>query len=291
MKFGMNTGCLHNLSLEQLATWAASIGMETFEIPAGPGDKLCDVDKILHGGAPALKKPIEAKGITISSLIYATNHLDPNAAQRKKGNTNMLKVIEAAEQLEVQFVGCFVGGDLTQNFFGNMGLVEEHFLPLVAHAKDHGVKLCIENCPAGGWNIGNNPAVWRELFEATAGEGLDGYLLLEYDPSHLIWLQVDYLKAAAEFAPKIGIMHAKDTVINKIALSDNGILGLKDSWWKYKIPGLGNVDWKALLGSLKQNGFDGAVNIEHEDPEYSGTDEKCKDGLIKGLRTLREAAP
>ncbi len=291
MKFGMNTGCLHNLTLDQMSTWAASVGMETFEIPAGPGDRVCDVDKVLHGGASALRKAVEAKKISFSSLIYATNHLDPNAAQRKKGNAHMRKVIEAAEQLGVQFVGCFVGGDLSKNFFENMGMVEENFLPLVAHAKDHGVKLCIENCPAGGWNIGNNPAVWRELFEATAGEGLDGYLLLEYDPSHLVWLQVDYLKAAAEFAPKIGIMHAKDTIINKQVLSDNGILGLKDPWWKYKIPGQGNIDWKSLLKTLKQHGFDGAVNIEHEDSEFSGTDEKCKAGLVKGLKTLREAAP
>ncbi len=291
MKFGMNVGCFHNLSLEQMAAWAASVGMETFEIPAGSGDRLCNVDKILHGGAPALKKAVEAKGITISSLIYATNHLDPNAAQRKTGNATLRKVIEAAEQLGVQFVGCFVGGDQSRNFFENMGLVEEHFLPLVAHAKDHGVKLCIENCPAGGSNIGNNPAIWRELFEAAAGEGLDGYLLLEYDPSHLVWLQVDYLKAAAEFGTKIGIMHAKDTTVNKTALTDNGILGIKDSWWKYKIPGRGEIDWKALLGTLKKNGFDGAVNIEHEDSEFSGTDEKCKEGLIKGLQTLHQAAP
>lgn len=291
MKFGMNIGCLRNMSLEMMATWAASVGMETFEIPAGPGDRLCDVDKVLRGDAPTLKKAIEAKGITISSLIYATNHLDPNTVQRKKGNAHMRKVIEAAEQLQVKFVGCFVGGDLSKNFFENMGLVEENFLPLVAHAKDHGVKLCIENCPAGGWNIGNNPAIWRELFQATEGEGLDGFLLLEYDPSHLVWLQVDYLKAAAEFAPKIGIMHAKDTIIDKNTLSDNGILGVKDPWWKYKIPGNGNVNWKALLGTLKKNGFDGVVNIEHEDPEYSGTDEKCKEGLIKGLQVLHQAAP
>ncbi len=290
MKLGMNVGCIRSLSLEQITTWAASVGIETVEITAGPGNRFCDVDKVLQGGAASLKKVVETKGITISSLIYTTNHVDPNTAQRTKGNAHMRKVIEAAEQLGVQFVGCFVGGDMSKNFFENMGLVEEHFLPLVAHAKDHGVKLCIENCPSGGWNIGNNPAVWRDLFEAAAGEGLDGYLALEYDPSHLVWLQIDYLKAAAEFAPKIGVMHAKDTIVNKNALAGNGILGIKDKWWEYKIPGRGSIDWKTLLGTLKQNGFDGDVNIEHEDAEFSGTDEKCKEGLIKGLHTLREAA-
>ena len=60
--------------------------------------------------------------------------------------------------------------------------------------------------------------------------------------------------------------------------------------WGYKaakMPGLGDVDWKAFIGELKKNGYDGVVSIEHEDNDYEGSLEKVKEGLLIAGRHLR----
>lgn len=56
----------------------------------------------------------------------------------------------------------------------------------------------------------------------------------------------------------------------------------------YRMPGRGEIDWKAFLKELKQNGYNFVVSIEHEDPEYEGTEEKVKEGLKLGFEYLKD---
>ncbi|NMC08390.1 MAG: sugar phosphate isomerase/epimerase [Candidatus Lokiarchaeota archaeon] len=276
----------HNLfrskSLDEVAAWAHKVGFETFELAAGPG-ALVDVEKVLSGNAGAIRDPCKNNSIAITSISYCVNHLDPNG--RDKHNAHLKKVIDAARQLGVGIVACFVGGTGAA-FYQEMGLFEEHFMPLVEHAKDNDVKLAIENCPAGGFNIGRSPYFWREIFAASEDSP---HLGLEFDPSHLVWLQVDWNKALDEFAgkKKVFTLHAKDTIINKEVLADRGFY--EPGWWEYKIPGLGVVDWKALFTTLKKHAFSGAINIEHEDGAYLANDDKIKEGLLIGLKTLQNS--
>ena len=37
-------------------------------------------------------------------------------------------------------------------------------------------------------------------------------------------------------------------------------------WWRYRVPGLGQVDWVRLVDTLYEGGFDGVLSVEHEDP-------------------------
>nr|MDO8109269.1 sugar phosphate isomerase/epimerase family protein [Candidatus Sigynarchaeota archaeon] len=270
-----------NKGLDESAAWAHQVGFETFELAAGPG-AIVDVSKVLSGKAGDVRTPCKKNSIEITSLAYCTNHLDPGS--RDKNNAHMKKVIEAASQLEVSLVACFVGG-AGGTMYQEMGLFEEHFMPLVDHAKSHGVKMAIENCPAGGSNIGRSPYFWREIFTASEDSPNLG---LEFDPSHLVWLQIDWKKALDEFTAKkkVFTLHAKDTVINKDVLADRGLY--EPGWWEYKIPGLGVIDWKALFKILKKQGFSGAINIEHEDNAFISGDEKIKEGLLLGLKTLKD---
>ncbi|HME53379.1 MAG TPA: sugar phosphate isomerase/epimerase family protein [Candidatus Lokiarchaeia archaeon] len=273
----------HNLlrkDLGETAAWANQVGFQTFELAAGPG-AIVNVDKVLSGGAGDVKTPCTDNSIEITSLAYCTNHLAPEG--RDKNNDHMRKVIEAASQLEVGLVACFVGGAGGQ-LFNEMGLFEEFFVPLLDHAKDNGVKLAIENCPAGGFNIGRSPYFWREIFSAVDDSPNLG---LEFDPSHLVWLQIDWKKALDEFTGKVLTLHAKDTIINADVLADRGLY--EPGWWQYKLPGLGLIDWAALFAILKEHDFTGAINIEHEDSAYMAGEEKIKEGLLLGLKTLQDA--
>jgi sugar phosphate isomerase/epimerase len=58
-------------------------------------------------------------------------------------------------------------------------------------------------------------------------------------------------------------------------------------WWRYRVPGLGQVDWRRLVDRLYEHGYDGVVSVEHEDPVWGGTEEKVEIGLEIAHRTLR----
>jgi len=58
-------------------------------------------------------------------------------------------------------------------------------------------------------------------------------------------------------------------------------------WWRYRVPGRGQVDWNAVVDALYAHGFTGTLSVEHEDPVWSGTEAKIKTGLEIAHHTLR----
>jgi sugar phosphate isomerase/epimerase len=56
----------------------------------------------------------------------------------------------------------------------------------------------------------------------------------------------------------------------------------------YSIPGEGVVDWTAFFGELKNIGYNGDVDIEHEDPNYMN--DKFDEGLHLGYKFLSQFA-
>ena len=114
------------------------------------------------------------------------------------------------------------------------------------------MQIGIENCPMlfskdewpGGKNLATSPEVWRALFEALPSANLG----LNFDPSHLVWQHIDYVRCVREFGRRIVHVHAKDTRIDPDKLYEVGILGL--GWHTPKLPGLGDVQLgTALLGA------------------------------------------
>ena len=58
-------------------------------------------------------------------------------------------------------------------------------------------------------------------------------------------------------------------------------------WWRYRVPGLGQVDWNRVVDTLYEGGFDVVLSVEHEDPVWGGTEERIETGLRVAHRTLR----
>ena len=105
---------------------------------------------------------------------------------------------------------------------------------------------------------------------------------MEMDPSHLAWLGIDYVKAVRDFGTRIFHVHAKDTEVDHDKLHTNGIY--TPGWWRYRIPGMGDIDWDKFFTALLETGFDGGVAIEHEDPVFEG--ERGEEGLHRGYLYL-----
>jgi sugar phosphate isomerase/epimerase len=114
---------------------------------------------------------------------------------------------------------------------------------------------------------------------------------LNFDPSHLVWQQMDYVKPLREFASRLFHVHAKDVRIDKDRLDEVGILATPLQYHCPKLPGLGEVDWGRLLSVLGDVGYRGPVCIEVEDRAYEATLETRKAALRQSATFLRQFMP
>ena len=238
--------------------------------------------------AAAINADLTARGLTISALGYYPNPLHPDAAHRDQVATHLRHVITAAALLNVPLVNTFVGGDRTLTLDQNWTRATEILPPILAHARAHGVTVAFENCPMifshdewpGGHNIAYSPRIWRRIFDAWD-------VAMNYDPSHLVWQMIDQPRFLREFGAKIAHVHAKDLMIDRDGLYENGIMSLGMGWQVPRMPGLGQVNWAETFAGLYRAGYDGAVIIEHEDRDFEGTDDKVKRGFLLAQNVLR----
>ena len=73
---------------------------------------------------------------------------------------------------------------------------------------------------------------------------------LNFDPSHLVWQQMDYLRALREFGPHFVHVHAKDARLDRDRLNDVGLLAFPSECHTPKLPGLGDVEWGKFFSAL-----------------------------------------
>jgi len=291
VKLGFLTACLKELSLEELVEWAKERGFEALEVACWPRvsgrDYFASHIDVANLKAGEVKELFKNNGLEISSLAYYDNNLAPDPSAREAKHNHLKKVIDAAKELEVELVGTFIGRDPGKTIEENFKEVARAFPPLATYAKERGVRLMIENCPMQNWqfevligNIAYNPQTWEKLFEILPEVGLN------FDPSHLYWQGIDYLDCIRRFKDRILHAHAKDAEIADRECSKNGIFGA--GWWRHRLPGLGGIDWAEFISALQENGYDGVLSIEHEDPVWEGNEEKVKKGLILGKRHLMQ---
>ena len=186
-------------------------------------------------------------------------------------------MIDAAAKLGVPTVGTFVGRDKTKNVPDNFREFRKVWPRLVAHAERRGVNIAIENCPMifswdewpGGTNLASTPAAWDEMFSIVPSERFG----LNLDPSHLVWLQIDYERVVRDYASRILHVHAKDMEIDRDGLYRHGTASQGMGWQIPRLPGLGEVRWDRFLSQLYRVGYDGVVSVEHEDRAFERTED------------------
>jgi sugar phosphate isomerase/epimerase len=298
VKLGLLTAALGDLTLEEVAAWSSANGFEALEVacwPAAGGERrryagVChiDVDALDPG---AVRDVLDRHGLEISALAYYPNNLHPEDAARAEANGHLRKVVDAAARLGVPTVGTFVGNDKDRPLPENLERFRAIWPELVAHASGQGVRIAIENCPMifswdewpGGDNLAWSPAIWEQLFEAIPDEGFG----LNLDPSHLVWLQIDYERAVYDFADRIFHVHAKDLEVRRDGLYRHGTLSAGMGWQVPRLPGLGEVRWARFLAALYAVGYDGVVSVEHEDRRFEGDLDLVQSGFLIARNTLR----
>ncbi len=110
---------------------------------------------------------------------------------------------------------------------------------------------------------------------------------LNLDPSHLVWQMIDYERVVREFKDRIFHVHAKDLMIDREGLYQNGVMSLGMGWQVPRLPGLGDVDWRGFIRALYRAGYDYVLSIEHEDRDWEKTPELVERGFLLARDVLR----
>ena len=304
MKLGFVSAILPELSFEEVMKFAGEIGFDCVEVmcwPVGKANRryagVTHIDVIDFGQAEVdqVTKIVEETGVEISGLGYYPNPLTPDVDEASVYIEHIKRMIEAARKLGLSVVNTFIGRDWTKSVDDNWPRFERTWKPLIQFAEDQGIKVAIENCPMiftddewpGGKNLAHSPAIWRRMYETIPGE----FFGLNYDPSHMIWQHMSYIKPIREFAHKFYHVHAKDVRLDQHKLDEIGIMATPNSYHTPKLPGLGDVNWGAFFSVLTDSGYDGAVCVEVEDRAYEGSLELRKRALLQSHTYLRQFVP
>ena len=301
MKLGFLTACLPDKSLEEIADWAASRKFEALEVAAWPslGNRPftashIKVEHFSRDEAEHVQKLCSNRSLEITSLSFYDNNLHPDPQERQAINDHVIKCIDAAALLGVPTVGTFIGRDPTKPVADNLRDAEKIFPRLVDHAGENNIKIVIENCVMEGWhpdgypgNLAYSPELWEWMFDLG--------LYLNFDPSHLLWMGIDPVVALKPYVDKVAHAQAKDIQLFPDKRNRFGWPGQEINrpdpwdvgWWRYRVPGLGEVDWRRVVDVLYEGGYDYVLSVEHEDPVWGGTEEKIKTGLEIAYGTLR----
>ncbi len=242
-----------------------------------------------------IKGVIDRSGVHVSALQVTQNHIAPDGGERARENAYFVKSIELAGKLGVPYIGTASGKDpkktLKEQAEEIVRVYQEKYFS--ACEKYH-VRILWEPWQ-GGPNIATSPVGFETLFKAF---GPSPHVGLQYDPSHLVWQMMDPDQTARDFADKIYDVHLKDTEIRYPILRRGGILPVDDAeWWRFRLPGLGSINWPAFFTVLQDAGYTGAMSVEHEDPLYDppggegNFTEGCKTGFRMAYRYLKQYVP
>lgn len=301
MQLGFVSAILPDLDLDGVLAFAAEAGYACVEAmcwPPGKADRRyagvthIDVTDVSPQAIDRVRRLTETHGVFLSGLGYYPNPLASDPAEAEAAIGHLQRVIEAAAALGVGVVNSFVGRDPKATVEANWPRFLEVWRPLVRHAEERGVRIGIENCPMlftadewpGGKNLATSPAIWRRMFAEIPSSGFG----LNFDPSHLVWTGMDYLRPLTEFRDRLVHVHAKDARLDRAALDDHGVMAYPKLWHTPKLPGQGDVRWGAFFGTLADAGYDGPVCVEVEDRAYEGSLDRRKEALRISRRYLEQ---
>jgi len=202
------------------------------------------------------------------------------------------KVIKGAAKLGIPVINTFIGRDHTKSIDDNFKLFKDVWPGIVKVAEENNIKIGIENCPMfftndewpGGKNLAFSPAIWERMFEIIPSEAFG----LNYDPSHLVFMQMDEVQPIYDFKDRLHHMHLKDVKVYKDKLNKVGILANPLEYHSPKLPGLGDVRWRDFFSALTTVKYKGPVCIEVEDKAFEDSEESIKTSILLSRNYLSQ---
>lgn len=304
MQLGFVTAILPEEPLESVLGIASELGYDCVEVMCWPVGKATrryagithiEVEDFSATQAAEVLGLVDRYGVSISGLGYYPNPLAADPEEAAGAVAHLKHVIAAAAELGLNTVNTFIGRDPAKSVEQNWPRFLDTWCPLIEFAEQHRVRVGIENCPMlftqdewpGGKNLAHSPAIWRKMFADIPSD----HFGLNYDPSHMVFQQMDYLAPLRDFAERLFHIHAKDVRVDRHRLDEVGTLAYPNDYHTPKLPGLGEVDWGKFFSVLGDAGYRGPVCVEVEDRIYEGSLDNRKLALRQAYDFLRPFIP
>ena len=280
-------------SLKSITKWAADLGYKGVQIPSFD-NRLFNLDLASESAdyCDQIKGICEESGVEITELsthlqgqLVAVNPaydlaFDAFAPKYCRNNPSKRQAW-AVEQLKKAAVACQkLGLSTSVSFTGSLafpylypwpqrpnGLIKETFeelarrwLPILNYYKDHDVTIGFEIHP--GEDVFDG-ATYEMFVDAT---GNHDCALINYDPSHFLLQQMDYLAFIDLYHDRINAFHVKDAEFNPDGRQ--GVYSGYQSWvnraGRFRSLGDGQVDFAAIFSKLTQYGYNSWAVLEWE---------------------------
>ncbi len=306
MKLGVFTVLFGSKPFDEMLDYVVDLGLDAVEIGTGayPGSTYCRPGELLKSESRlrAFAAAIHRRGLVISALSCHGNPLHPQKDRAAADHDVFVQTVELARRLEVEtvitFSGCPGGDSQTEQpnwivspwppEFSAMlewqwrERVVPYWTEASAIARSAGVRIAIEMHPNFVVYHPESMLRLRQVAPETIG--------CNFDPSHLIWQQIDVVSAIRALAGSIFHVHAKDCRVDRANTMVNGVLDTKsytrerERSWLFRTVGYGSdtIFWKDLVSNLRMAGYDDVLSIEHEDSLMSGAE-----GLQKAIAFLK----
>jgi sugar phosphate isomerase/epimerase len=299
-----------DLSFEVICQKAKSFGYDGIEIPCW-GDHL-DVARAAEDKAYAKsRKEIPAKhGLQVFAI---SNHLAGQAVcdliderhksilperiwgdgkpenVRKRAAEEMKLTARAARNIGVEVVNGFTGSSIWHLLYSFPPVSDkmiadgykdfaDRWNPILDVFKKEGVKFALEVHPT---EIAFDVASAERAIEALDGRKEFGF---NYDPSHLVYQNVDYVKFIRKFGDRIYHVHMKDAYLSPTP-TEAGVFGGHINFgdprrsWDFRSLGRGSVRFEEIIRALNDVGYNGPLSVEWEDGKMDrehGAKEACE---------------
>jgi sugar phosphate isomerase/epimerase len=302
LQLGLVSAILAERSFEQVIDFISENQFQCVELmcwPSGGADTRryagvthIDVDKLDDSQVAHIKNYTSSKNVIISGLGYYPNPLDPNTEQAEVYIEHIKKIIRGAAKLGIPVMNTFVGRDPAKNIAYNLDKFKDVWTDIIKVAEQENIKIGIENCPMfftndewpGGKNLATTPAIWDKMFEIIPS----AHFGLNYDPSHLVWQMMDYIRPIYDYKERLHHIHLKDAKVYLEKLNRVGIMANPLEYHSPKLPGLGDIHWGKFFSALTDIRYRGPVVIEVEDKAFEGSEADVEKAILTARNYLKQ---
>lgn len=280
-------------SLDGLCKWAKEMGFDGVQLPTSDA-WLIDLElaSTSKDYCEELKGKVAAHGLEITELSthlqgqlvavnpaydvmfdgFAPPEVRNNPSARAEWATNQVVMAGKASanlglKVHVSFSGALAWPYMYPWPPRPDGLIDEAFkalaekwMPILHAHEEAGVDVCYELHPGEDLHDG---LTFERFLTAT---GNHNRVHINYDPSHFVLQQLDYLQFIDFYHEYIKMFHVKDAEFNPSGKS--GVYGSYAEWvdrpGRFRSLGDGEIDFGQIFSKLSQYGFDGWAVLEWE---------------------------